>query len=476
MDAKEEGEATTPPPSSAAASQSSPLSRQITIYSYPKARKRKSRGSKTNLTQIHKESPEPNSGTELGLCDKFSKPTSCKQKRGVVNDFYDSSESKSSAMERAEEIQESLEASFPSFAKALVRSNVTVGFWMHLPMRFCKLHLPKHDTTVFLETENGEEYIINYISERTALSGGWKAFCSAHKLHEGDVLVFHLVKPLRFKVYIVRGTVSAKTNGKLDIQKVDAPEKQITSDRDEKDIQGHKKGKHMELPSTDLQDNNQENSLMVLNEEPGATKSENDTEDHCLKTLEVVTSSGTAADFKDVESIESFSILINGLAIECELSDHQRTKYYELCCSQRSFLHDNLLKSINYKLAAEIIIETVNVSEAIRASNLTSSHADFAVWDKTLKGFELLGMNVGFLRSRLSRLMSLAAESEAAVESECREFRVEQARLDAEMRSLESKLMELKEQRERLDAEIEALKVNAEMHELMFQEAVNAPW
>lgn len=67
-------------------------------------------------------------------------------------------------------------------------------------MRFCKLHLPKHDTSVFLETENGEEYVINYISERTALSGGWKAFCAAHELHEGDVLVFHLVKPLKFKV------------------------------------------------------------------------------------------------------------------------------------------------------------------------------------------------------------------------------------------------------------------------------------
>ncbi|OAY45674.1 hypothetical protein MANES_07G082100v8 [Manihot esculenta] len=380
-------------------------------------------------------------------------------------------------MERAEEILGSLEASLPSFAKALVRSNVTVGFWMHLPMRFCKLHLPKHDTSVFLETENGEEYVINYISERTALSGGWKAFCAAHELHEGDVLVFHLVKPLKFKVYIVRATVSAKANGKLDIQKVDTPEKQITTENQaEEDIQEHKKRKHLELPPADLQNNNQEKSLMVLNEEPIATKTENDTEDHSLKTSEVVTSSGSAVDFKDVGSIESFSILINGLALESELSYQQRTKYYELCCSQGSFLHDNLLKSINYKLAAEIIIETVNISEAIKASNLTSSLADFAVWDKTLKGFELLGMSVGFLRSRLSRLMNLAAESEQAVESECREYRLEQARIDDEMRSLESKLMELKEERERLDAEIEALKVNAERHERMFQEAVNAPW
>ena len=67
-------------------------------------------------------------------------------------------------------------------------------------MRFCKMHLPKNDTTIFLENESGEEYILNYIAERTALSGGWKAFCAANNLHEGDVLVFHLVKPSRFKV------------------------------------------------------------------------------------------------------------------------------------------------------------------------------------------------------------------------------------------------------------------------------------
>jgi len=69
-------------------------------------------------------------------------------------------------------------------------------------MRFCKMHLPKNDTTVFLENESGEEYILNYIAERTALSGGWKAFCAANNLHEGDVLVFHLLKPSRFKVHL----------------------------------------------------------------------------------------------------------------------------------------------------------------------------------------------------------------------------------------------------------------------------------
>ena len=62
------------------------------------------------------------------------------------------------------------------------------------------MHLPEKDTIVFLEDEKGDEYTVNYISERTALSGGWKYFCANHQLAEGDVLIFNLVKPLRFKV------------------------------------------------------------------------------------------------------------------------------------------------------------------------------------------------------------------------------------------------------------------------------------
>lgn len=67
-------------------------------------------------------------------------------------------------------------------------------------MRFCKLHMPKIDTVFIVENETGEGYKINYISQRTALSGGWKAFCDSNQLFEGDVLVFHLTEPTKFKV------------------------------------------------------------------------------------------------------------------------------------------------------------------------------------------------------------------------------------------------------------------------------------
>uniref|UniRef100_A0A6N2K414 TF-B3 domain-containing protein n=1 Tax=Salix viminalis TaxID=40686 RepID=A0A6N2K414_SALVM len=444
-----------------------PISNPVPLNTYPRIRRRKPNMSKIKLTQIHEKSPEPEykAGHEIVLYDKSGEsrePRSRKRKKDAFSVFYDSTETKSPAMELAEVIRANLEAAYPSFAKTLVRSNVTVGFWMHLPMRFCKMHLPKNDTTVFLENESGEEYILNYIAERTALSGGWKAFCAANNLLEGDVLVFHLVKPSRFKVYIVKGNGSSQT---------DEPA--------EKDVEGGKKAKHLELlPAGHMEDNNQENGLIVADNNEGyaVNQSENESEDRASETLGVIKLSGSTVDFDNVEGIDNFSILLNGFAIDSELSEHHRIKYYELCRSQNSFLHSNLLNSINHKLAAEIIIGTVDVSEGIRSSKLSSSHADYGVWDKTLKGFELFGMKVGFLRERLNRLMSLALESEEAMESECREVKLEQTRVDSEMKNLELRLLKLKDTRERLDDEIEALKENAEKHELMFQEAVNAPW
>ncbi|KAJ6365020.1 hypothetical protein OIU76_029905 [Salix suchowensis] len=433
-----------------------PISNPVPLNTYPRIRRRKPNMSKLKLTQIHEKSPEPEykagheivnparnsfgemmiaSGSievtsllnsnqysecsRMVLYDKSGEsrePRSRKRKKDAFSVFYDSTETKSPAMELAEVIRANLEAAYPSFAKTLVRSNVTVGFWMHLPMRFCKMHLPKNDTTVFLENESGEEYILNYIAERTALSGGWKAFCAANNLLEGDVLVFHLVKPSRFKVYIVRGNGSSQT---------DEPA--------EKDVEGGKKAKHLELlPAGHMEDNNQENGLIVADNNEGyaVNQSENESEDRASETLGVIKLSGSTVDFDNVEGIDNFSILLNGFAIDSELSEHHRI----------------------------------------------NSHADYGVWDKTLKGFELFGMKVGFLRERLNRLMSLALESEEAMESECREVKLEQARVDSEMKNLELRLLKLKDTRERLDDEIEALKENAEKHELMFLEAVNAPW
>ena len=72
----------------------------------------------------------------------------------------------------------------------------------NLPKKFRDLHLPKHDATMVLEDENGKVSESKYLARKVGLSGGWRGFSIAHELAEGDVLVFHLVSPFKFKVII----------------------------------------------------------------------------------------------------------------------------------------------------------------------------------------------------------------------------------------------------------------------------------
>ncbi|PNX86906.1 B3 domain-containing protein, partial [Trifolium pratense] len=97
------------------------------------------------------------------------------------------------AYEAAEALQIKLQSSKPSFIKS-----------MGLPNRFCVEHLPTTGSNMTLEDEDGSEYDAKYIGSRSGLSGGWRAFALEHKLDDGDALVFELVEPARFKIYIVR--------------------------------------------------------------------------------------------------------------------------------------------------------------------------------------------------------------------------------------------------------------------------------
>ncbi|XP_045826802.1 putative B3 domain-containing protein At5g58280 [Trifolium pratense] len=108
------------------------------------------------------------------------------------------------AYEAAEALQIKLQSSKPSFIKSMVRSHVYSCFWLGLPNRFCVEHLPTTGSNMTLEDEDGSEYDAKYIGSRSGLSGGWRAFALEHKLDDGDALVFELVEPARFKIYIVR--------------------------------------------------------------------------------------------------------------------------------------------------------------------------------------------------------------------------------------------------------------------------------
>ncbi|KAK3025608.1 LOW QUALITY PROTEIN: hypothetical protein RJ639_042106 [Escallonia herrerae] len=378
-------------------------------------------------------------------------------------------------LERAKDVQANLASGFPSFIKSMLPSHVAGGFWLSFPKQFCDLHLPRHDDTVILVDDCGKEYETKYLIDKNGLSGGWRGFSIAHKLLDRDVLIFQLIGPCKFKVYIVRANGLTEIDGVVGLKDLDASAEPMEVDQLGQDmkIHGPMAEKCLDPVSVDIhQHSSQEKGLEVLNGDHGkeADHFGDDNVDFDSELLEGIRFSKSTIDLKD--RIEDFNILIDGLIIDSEVPKHLRAKYYELCCSQKTFLHDHLLEGLNIKLAAGIISETVNIADAIRACKNTTSRDNFEIWDKTLRGFEELGMNVGFLRSRISRLVSLLFEPREAIESKRRE----QLRAAEEMKNIESKLYNLKEVIKNLDAEIEALKLDGEALELRFHEVANASW
>ncbi|KAB2057952.1 hypothetical protein ES319_A11G202700v1 [Gossypium barbadense] len=389
-------------------------------------------------------------------------------------------EIKSPAMICAEEIQSNLEPEFPSFAKSLVRSHVGSCFWMGLPGMFCKTHLPRKDTTITLEDESGNQFHVKYYADKTGLSAGWRQFCSAHNLLEGDVLVFQLVEPTKFKIYIIRANDLNELDGALGLLNLDAYTKQ--SDADDAETgptvsKSTKRKRPKSLPLASVRKKNKRSGLQRLSCNVGqpAEQSENDSEEVGSEVLEGFKRTVSAIQFKDITSFEN--ILVDGLVIDPELSEDIRSKYYQLCCSQNAFLHENIIQGISFKFKVGIISETVNIADAIRTCKLTTSRDEFDSWDRTLKAFELLGMNVGFLRTRLHRLVNLAFESEGAAETRRYfEAKAERDQTENEIRNLEAKLTELKDASKTFGFEIESLQSKAETNEFRFEKEVKAPW
>ncbi|PWA41971.1 B3 DNA binding domain-containing protein [Artemisia annua] len=329
------------------------------------------------------------------------------------------SRSQSSAIERANEVQASLPSELPSFVKLMLPSHVSGGFWLGLPKSFCDAHLPKDDVTVALVDKDDQEFNTKYLDRKTGLSGGWKAFSIAHKLLAGDVLVFQLIEHWKMKVYIVRASGLNEIDGALGL---------------------------LNLVPCDM------NGYSPVSEGLRFSQS--------------------VIEFKDIKGLDDFSIVVDNLVIDSEIPKHFQIKYYDLCRSQNMYLHENLLKGLNVKLAVGIILETVTIADAIRACKVTITRDDIATWDKTLKAFEEVGMKVGFLRARISRLMGLLFESNELLEAK----RTEQMKAEEEMRVIKEKLCRVREAIKNLDVEMETLKLKGQKFEPVFHKEANAPW
>ncbi|XP_051139730.1 B3 domain-containing protein At5g42700-like isoform X2 [Andrographis paniculata] len=121
---------------------------------------------------------------------------------------YASDEARQRAVEKAEKVESELTAgtdqSHPTFVKSMLPSHVSGGFWLGLSSNVCKKILPKNDGLVTLADEQGDEWSVVYLARKNGLSGGWKKFAVDHKLADGDALVFQLIRPAFFKVFITR--------------------------------------------------------------------------------------------------------------------------------------------------------------------------------------------------------------------------------------------------------------------------------
>nr|ACN30651.1 unknown [Zea mays] len=127
-------------------------------------------------------------------------------RRDLTNRVYATDDARSYAISKAEDLEQELDSSFPIFIKPMTQSHVTGGFWLGLPIHFCRKYLPKRDEMITLVDEDDDESDTLYLAMKRGLSAGWRGFAVQQKLVDGDCLVFQLIEQTKFKVYITRAS------------------------------------------------------------------------------------------------------------------------------------------------------------------------------------------------------------------------------------------------------------------------------
>ncbi|CAI0457048.1 unnamed protein product [Linum tenue] len=359
-------------------------------------------------------------------------------------------------MRKAQEIVSNLPANSPSLIKVMQPSHVNRGASVRLLAEFCHKHLPEEDSMIELEDENGEVDTTKYLAYKNTFSAGWAAFASKHDLVEGDVLVFVLLKPTKFKVYIVRTSRSEGVDGALDMGKKPV----YTNNRSTSGKSAFKTVHDSDLSSDDN---------YVLDESKNGSD-----EDFGFDIPDGIRmSSESTVDFRQVKSFADFDIIVNGLVINSELSKQLQHKYYELCSSQKLFLHERILDGLNCKLIVGVISQTINIADAIRASELgTQQKEEFVTWESTLSAFEKLGMNVEFILTRLRRLMGLCGNV-----NRLKRLKTERAEVGEKVKALEALLEKWARRTKMIDEEIERLELNDVVDvQARYRELAKSPW
>ncbi|XP_073128515.1 B3 domain-containing protein Os01g0234100-like [Henckelia pumila] len=193
--------------------------------------------------------------------------------------------------------------------------------------------------------------------------------------------------------------------------------------------------------------------------------------------------SASVAKFQGVKGFEDFKISVDGLILDSELPMDVRVKYYELCSSQKMFLHDNLITGLGSKLVSGMISDTTSIADAIKSASVTDhSLHNLECKEKTLKAFEALGMNVGFLCARIDMLVKISRRYQAINQPKDVKFAQVVAKKKAleervtTMEALQKSIATLQESIKILEAEIDGIEGTNEELGLEFKEIASASW
>ncbi|XP_019198202.1 PREDICTED: B3 domain-containing protein Os01g0234100-like [Ipomoea nil] len=181
-------------------------------------------------------------------------------------------------------------------------------------------------------------------------------------------------------------------------------------------------------------------------------------------------SAENVVEFSQVKKFEDFKVVVNNINIDSEISEDTRLKYYEMCRSRNAYLHELEEPGLNYTLIAGAIKETVKIADGIKAATLATGRDVLEVWDRTLIGVGHFGMEVGFLRGRLSELIRLCEAAELVAGKE-----KEKAIAEVEMKHLLYKLSKVSLVIKNLDEEIKTHN-GGERVEEVFKNVASADW
>ncbi|XP_051214628.1 B3 domain-containing protein Os06g0194400-like [Lolium perenne] len=134
------------------------------------------------------------------------------KKAELPRPVYATNEERAYAIAKAQELKDQLDSHYPAFLRPLSLS-YAAGSWLSIPLQFSKRYLPRCDEMILLVDEEGAEFQVLYRAHSSALSAtGWKPFASAHKLADGDCLLFQQVERIKFKVYIITASSYHETD------------------------------------------------------------------------------------------------------------------------------------------------------------------------------------------------------------------------------------------------------------------------